>query len=215
MLLDRTIYVAGGLEEPAATNALRTFWSLDLNSAQPRWQELEPWPGPGRMLAVAAVQGDAFFLLSGVALSGDAQGKPVRRYLRDAYRFEPGRGWKRLTDLPRAAAAAPTPAPAFGRSRFLILGGDDGSRANYQPPERHPGFAKTLLAYHTQTDTWTSLGAMPAAPVTTTITYWHEGFVLPTGEIRPGVRSPAIWHLRAAAPSHGPLRVRPENPRAE
>lgn len=199
-LLGDTIYVAGGIETPDATNALRTFWSLDLRSVRAQWRELAPWPGPARMLAVAAAQDQAFFLMSGVELSGDAQGRPVRRYLKDAYRYHPNRGWSRVADLPRAAVGAPTPAPALGPSRLLILGGDDGSRVNFQPPERHPGFPTTILAYDTQTDTWTPLGEMPSAHVTTTLTRWNNGWVMPTGEIRPGVRSPANWCLRTNPP---------------
>jgi solute:Na+ symporter, SSS family len=197
-LMGNTVYVAGGTETPTATNALKTFWSLDLGAAQPRWQELDPWPGPARMLAVAAVQDKAFFLVSGAELTGDAVGKPVRRYLNDAYRFQPGRGWKRLADLPWPTVAAPTPSPAVGQSTFLVLGGDDGTLVNLQPLDQHPGFPKTILAYHTITETWKSLGEMPAAHVTTSVARWNGGFVMPTGEIRPGVRSPANWFLQAA-----------------
>ena len=195
-ILDSSIYVAGGIETPGSTNALKTFWLLDLRSAQPQWRELEPWPGPPRMLAVAAVQGQSFFLASGVELGGDAQGKPVRRYLRDAYRYQPGHGWKRLADLPRAAVAAPTPAPLLGDSAFLVLGGDDGTRVNFSPPEQHPGFPKTMLAYHVNTDTWQTFSEMPVAHVTTTITRWNRGYVMPSGEVRPGVRSLRVWALQ-------------------
>jgi len=194
-IIDHIIYVAGGIETPASTNALKTFWSLDLSLVRPRWRELEPWPGPARMLAVAAVQDQSFFLVSGVQLSGGAQDKPVRRYLRDAYRYQPGRGWKRLADLPRAAVAAPTPAPQLDGSIFLILGGDDGTLVDFSPPEQHPGFPKTFLAYHADTDTWQSLGEMPIAHVTTTTTRWNGRFIMPTGEVRPGVRSPRVWAL--------------------
>ena len=195
-LLGKTIYVAGGIETPGSTNTLKTFWSLDLGAAKPQWRELEPWPSPGRMLAVAAVQDKSIFLASGAELSGDAHGKPVRRYLSDAYRYQPGRGWKRLADLPRATVAAPTPAPVLGQSAFLILGGDDGALVNFQPLDRHPGFPKTILAYDTVTDTWKPFGEMPIAHVTTSMTRWKSGFVMPSGEIRPGVRSPKVWTMQ-------------------
>ncbi len=195
-LLGDTIYVAGGIETPGSTIALHTFWSLDLAAAQPQWRSLEPWPGPARMLAVAAVQDKAIYIASGTELSGDSQGKPVRRYLHDAYRYEPGRGWKRMADLPRSAVAAPTPAPAFGPSGFLVLGGDDGLQVNFQPLDKHPGFPKTILAYDAPSDKWTTLGEMPIAHVTTAMPYWNGQYIMASGEVRPGVRSPAVWSLR-------------------
>ena len=82
-----TVYVAGGIEMPTATSAMKTFWALDLAEAEPRWRELEPCPGPARLLAVAGSRDGSFFLFSGAALSAGADGKPVREYLRDAWRF--------------------------------------------------------------------------------------------------------------------------------
>jgi N-acetylneuraminic acid mutarotase len=199
-MLGNTIYVAGGIESPNSTSALKTFWSLDLSAAQPQWRELELWPGPGRMLATAAVQDKSFFLVGGTSLAPDAQGKPARTYLRDAYRYEPGRGWRHVADLPHPVVAPPTPAPALGSSSFLILGGDDGFLANFTPLAQHPGFPGTILTYHTITDTWRNSGTMPAAHVTTPLVRWGDAFVMPSGEVRPGVRSPAVWSLRATSP---------------
>ena len=192
-LIGNTIYVAGGIETPTATTALKTFWSLDLSIPRSEWRELEPWPGPPRMLAVAAVLGNAFYLASGTELTGNEEGKPVRRYLQDAYCYRPIKGWKRVSDMPRPAVAAPTPAPNIGSSMFLVISGDDGTKVDFKPLDAHPGFPKSVLAYNTITDTWKEFGNVPLGQVTTPIVEWNNGFVIPSGEIRPGVRTPTIW----------------------
>src|SRR5262245_6597102 len=50
------IYVAGGSGAPDATTALSTFYSLDLSKTSPAWEELETWPGAGRILATAGAR---------------------------------------------------------------------------------------------------------------------------------------------------------------
>jgi N-acetylneuraminic acid mutarotase len=199
-----TLYVAGGLEGPNSTSALRTFWALDLSAATPAWRELEPWPGPARMLSVAAVQDGAFFLISGTSLSGDAEGKPVRRYLTDVYRYRPGDGWKQVANLPRPAVAAPSPAPVLEKVGILVLSGDDGTKLGFQPLQQHPGFAKDILAYRVNTDTWTGMGEVPATQVTVPAVAWHDRHVIPNGEIRPGVRTPEVWSFSLGGTSARP-----------
>jgi len=195
----KVIYVAGGTATPTATQALKTFWSLDLSKRDARWQEIESWPGSERMLSVAAAQGDAFYLFSGVSLSATPDGSPKRTYLKDAYRYEPNKGWTRLADLPQPVAAAPTPAAAFGKAQILIFGGDDGSKAGFQPVQAHPGFARRVLAFHTDRNQWSEADEGAAAHVTTTMTAWRGGFVIPSGEVRPSVRSPIVWFIRPHA----------------
>ncbi|MGH9752297.1 MAG: galactose oxidase [Blastocatellia bacterium] len=189
------IYVAGGIETPTATRAMKTFWSLDLSRRDARWQELESWPGSERMLSVAAARNGAFYLFSSVALSAAPDGSPKRTYLKDAYRYEPGKGWTRLADLPHPVAAAPTPAALFGKSRILIFGGDDGSKLGFQPVKDHPGFSRRALIFHADSGKWEEAGAIEAAHVTTAMVAWRGGFVIPSGEIRPGVRSPEVWFV--------------------
>ena len=194
-IVGRTLYIAGGTERPDSTNALRTFYALDLPANPGKWRQLDSWPGPARMLAVAAVQDGSFFLASGTDLSAGPDGKPVRTYLRDAYRFTPGKGWKRIADLPRAAVAAPSPAPTLGSTQFLILGGDDGSQLA-TPPTEHKGFPKSILAYDIARDIWKLAGEMPAPRVTVPTAQWLGRWLIVNGEQKPGVRSPEVWSLQ-------------------
>jgi N-acetylneuraminate epimerase len=192
-IFDRTIYVAGGLESPTALSPLKTFWCLDLSDPNAVWQEIEPWPGPPRMLATAAVLDGWFYLCSGTDLKPNAEGKVERHYLRDAYRFRPSDGWERISDMPRAAVAAPSPSTVVSPSTFVILGGDDGTHVGFQPPENHPGFSKSILEYDTSLHRWQTVGETPASHVTTTIVSWRGRYVIPSGEVRPGKRSPTVW----------------------
>ena len=64
----------------------------------------------------------------------------------------------------------------------------------------HPGFEPSVWAYDTITDTWASAGELPpmaggvpvAVPVTTPVVEWKKKFIVPTGEIKPGIRSPQV-----------------------
>lgn len=194
-LVGRMIYIAGGIETPTATTALHTFWALDLDAPKPIWHELDPWPGPERMLAVAGELDGSFYLFSGAKLTAGPDGKPVREFLLDAYRFTPGQGWKRLADLPRAAVAAPSPASAYGPTRLLVFTGDDGLNVNFQPVEKHPGFPRNTLAYDTAKDAWTVLDSLPFSRATVPAVQWLGRVVIPNGEARPRVRTPEVWAL--------------------
>lgn len=194
-LLGDTLYVAGGIEKPDSASALKTFFVLNLAAKSPVWRELEPWPGPPRMLAVAAAQDGSFFLVSGTDLSPGPDGKPVRTYLRDGYCYTPGKGWKRIADIPRAAVAAPSSAPSMGQTQFLVVSGDDGAQVATAPTE-HKGFPRTILAYDTRADRWTESGSTPAPRATVPTAQWNGAWLVISGEQRPGIRSPEVWRLQ-------------------
>lgn len=195
-LVGKTVYVAGGTETPDSANAMRNFWALDISRTNAVWRELESWPGPARMLSIAASLGGSFYVAGGTGLAPDAAGKPVRTYLKDAYRFTPGKGWARVVDMPNPVVAPPTPAPVVNGTQFLVVGGDDGSLANFEPKSKHPGFPKRVLSYDAARDAWTVVGEAPAARATLPTAAWQDLFVIPSGEARPGVRSPEVWALR-------------------
>ena len=142
-LVGDTLYVAGGQDSPDATSALKKVFALDLAGAPSKWREIEPWPGPARILAVPASFDGAFWLMGGAELRLGDGGKSARWYLKDAYRYDPGKGWKRVADMPHAVVAAPSPAPATAHGP-VILGGDEGTDVK-TAPDRHPGFSRHVL----------------------------------------------------------------------
>jgi len=209
-LLRNTVYIAGGLFKPESTTTANVFWSLDLEEQTNKktWKELETWPGPPRMLAVAGINSGSFFLFSGTDLHSSEGQQPQREYLKDAYQFTPKKGWKKLKDLPHAVVAAPTPAYNKGQS-LLIFGGDDGKIAPQASvlKERHPGFSNEILSYNTITNQWSFAGKIKTdkkadaatnpnrsvwAPVTTPMVVWKENLVFPGGEVRPATRTPKV-----------------------
>lgn len=189
------VYVVGGLAEPAATSTLSVFWALDLKHLDAGWKPLPTWPGRPRMLAVGAAAAGSFYIAGGTDLHAGADGRPVRTYLKDGYRFTPGEGWKAIADLPAGCVAPPTPSPSTDDG-FLVLGGDDGANVNFEPKTLHPGFPHTLLAYDTAQNTWSKLSDMPFANVTNPATMWLGRITVVSGEQRPGVRSPTVWQAQ-------------------
>ncbi len=192
-LVGSTIYVAGGSEHPGEQAAVSQVFSLALAEENPTWKQVPACPGKARILPVAAAWKNAFYLFGGAALEA-TNGKIARSYLHDAWRYQPELGWQRLADLPKPCVAGPTPAPKVGED-FLLVGGDDGALAGFQPPERHPGFPKLVLAYDVNGDRWYRHGEVPAPRATVPAVYWQGLYVIPSGEMRPGVRSPEVWAL--------------------
>jgi N-acetylneuraminic acid mutarotase len=191
------LYIAGGSATPQSTEAMHTFWALDLRTPEAKWEVLPPWPGPARILGVAGATADAFYLFSGADLSADKDGKAVRKYLVDAYSYRPGQGWTRLPELPRPAVAAPSPAPLVGTHRLVLISGDDGMNVHFEPVEKHPGFPRTCQAFDTEKKAWSISGgklSLATAPVVP----WDGASAIVNGEVRPRVRTPEVHRWSAA-----------------
>jgi N-acetylneuraminic acid mutarotase len=194
-LLDDRVYVLGGINKLGSTVGTRSFLRLDLKNSSRGWEELDPWPGAARIFPVTAVYGGKLYLCSGAELSTGPDGKPLRKYLKDAYCYSPGSGWTRISDMPRAAVAACGPCPE-APGGFHILGGDDGSLASVKPWPGHPGFTKTFLTYNASADTWTETPCR-ALPVSAPLVPANGGYVFISGEIRPGIRTPNVIRLKS------------------
>jgi N-acetylneuraminic acid mutarotase len=54
-----------------------------------------------------------------------------------------------------------------------------------------------VLLYNTLTDSWKTIGNIPFdTPVTTTAVKWGNDVIIPSGEIKAGVRSPNILSVK-------------------
>lgn len=190
--MNGTVYVAGGIETPSATEALKTFWALDLKTPDQGWRELPPCPGRARILATMATHNGSVYLISGAALKAGVNGKAEREWLDDVWSFTPEKGWQKRAAMPRVAVAAPSPAPVVD-GRILVMGGDDGKLVNFEPKDRHPGFPRDVWSYSPADDRWTAAGSLPFSLVTTPALNWKGRIVIAGGEARPGKRSPEVW----------------------
>jgi N-acetylneuraminate epimerase len=186
------LYIAGGQIANDSTEAVRSVYTLDLSDPDAAWKTIAPIPGPGRILATAAAFDGGFYVMGGASLSTGDDHLPQRKYLRDAYRYDPIVGWKRIADLPMTIVAAPSPAPT-DKTGIYILGGDDGSHVGFKPVIAHPGFSKTIYHFDSRAGAWAKAGETPAARVTVPCVRWNDGWCVTGGEMRPGVRSPQVW----------------------
>ena len=200
------IWVLGGTTGDSLATATNRTWWLDLRTPEDGWRQGPPCPGPTRAFAIACVQHD------GVAprlywMSGRRQGTHGVELLRDCWELAPDRAqpWRRRADLPRCVMAGT--AAAVGQSHVFVFGGDAGEHFGRADELRddHPGFTRGSLAYHPITDTWIEAGATPQNQVTTWAVPAFGGVVIPSGEIRPRVRTRAVWLVtpRASEPAFG------------
>lgn len=192
------LIIAGGQQAADSTAAESAVWSLRLDVSDATWTKLPAFPGPPRILAVASSSDNRFWIIGGAALAEGSDGKTERHYLKDAWTFSRETGWSRLPDLPVPCVAALSPAPDFGHGP-LVMGGDDGSQVKKQP-QSHSGFLKTITRFSLSENRWVAGGSFPPATVTTAAVAVGNDWLIPTGEIRPGVRTPNVWLMRSRTP---------------
>ncbi len=191
-LVGGTLYVFGGQTAPTAL-PIAGGWRLDPARPNPDWEPLPGFPGDPRILAAAAVVQDQLWIIGGAALTADAKQSISRRYLMDAWRLDPSHGWLALPSLPTPSVAAPSPL-AIINNQPLLLGGDDGVQVG-RDPTMHRGFSRMTQRFLIAENRWTSGPNFPPAVVTAPAVRTPFGTVIASGEVRPGVRSPAVWLL--------------------
>lgn len=208
-----TLYVAGG-ETAAAASA--QFYSLNLNNTEAGWEILPPVPKPVSH-TVLAVQSNGKYPCIYLAGGRKKTAGGISHLYAFLYEFDlKKKQWKEKTPLPYSLCAG-TGLPV-GTDALLMLGGDKGTTfhkvetfiaaINTENDEikkqalikqknilqsTHPGFSKEMLLYSTTKNIWKTIGSIPFdVPATTSAFLWGKDIIIPSGEIRAGVRSPQI-----------------------
>lgn len=211
--IDDVLYLAGGETDHEVSDR---FLSLDMSNPSLGWKSLPSLPTPvSHSVLVSQSNGDhACVYLSG---GRKRNTNDVSDIYASVFEFDPKTStWKRKTAMPYALAAGT--GLATGSSYILMFGGDQGeyfrrteallaaiaAEKDVQEKARltlekntvqssHPGFSRSVLLYNTITDVWTVTDTIPfEAQVTTTALRWGDDYIIPTGEVKPGIRTPNI-----------------------
>jgi len=199
------IYVFAGQQSLDPTDLAHQVWSLDPASNETKWRNEPAWPGSPRMKSAAIVQKDGsgregIYLISGEIPELVDDSLVVRNTTREVLRFDPETGgWTRESDLPIPLIAAPV--VASGPAHILMLGGTTGENVGKIPLQDFPPFQDTAWAYHTVTDTWADVGSLEEPVVTAGAVAWRGGFVVASGEVKPGIRTRRVKFAEIRIPS--------------
>ncbi|MGN6402318.1 MAG: kelch repeat-containing protein [Flavisolibacter sp.] len=207
------IYLAGGEIVHGVSNH---FLSLDLNNIEGGWKQLPSLPRSVSH-AVMVVQSNGhhncIYLIGG---RKKKENTPSDLYA-SVFQFDfTTNQWTEKKSLPYALSAGT--GIATGNNSILLFGGDRGEtfhktellitainaekdsvkkqqliqqKAALQAS--HPGFSKEILLYNTIENKWMKDGCIPFhVPATTTAVMWGGDVIIPSGEIKAGVRTPQI-----------------------
>jgi len=211
--IDNTIYFLGG---ETLTNTTNQFYSLNLIKINQGWMTLPVLPKPLSNMVVVAqyLNGQKqIYLMGGRA----KQKNGISDFSSDVYSFDIHlKIWDKKKSLPYPLSAGT--GAIFSEKYILLFGGDQGERFNKVEQtisninlekeqfkkenlisiknkllESHPGFSNEILLYNTQKNIWLSNGFIPFnTSVTTNLVQWGDEIIIPSGEIKAGVRTPRI-----------------------
>lgn len=207
--VENMVFVVGGETKEGVSNKL---WSLDLNNKELIWKELSSLPISVSHTVFVYTEKHLY------VLGGRMKTKEGISKLYDSvFEYDIIQDkWKALPSLPYALSAG-TGVP-MGMKGIVLFGGDKGTtfskvekylvEINAEVDEakkaalikqknilqtEHPGFSKEILYYTISTGKSISIGELPyPTPVTTSAFWWDDQMIIPSGEIKAGIRTPKI-----------------------
>lgn len=213
-IIGHTLFIAGGESKSEVSNKL---YSLDLKHIEKGFKSLPSVPvalSHAVFLSHSIKSGADLFLIGGRKKNQNG----ISTLYSSVFKYNvKSNTWATLADLPYALSALT--GVTISNNQILILAGDTGE--TFSKTEQyllaistekevakkdelinqknhlqinHPGFSKNILQYNVQNNVWSEVGTFPyEAAVTTTALRWHKSIIIPSGEIKAGIRTPKIF----------------------
>lgn len=222
------VYVTGGMNGEKSSNS---FYRLNIKEKK-TWEKLEDFPGEPRALHAMVVQETShsrnLFLIGGRNQIKGAISKPLAQYL--SYDLNKklwiDKGDVTIDGKPLVVMGAV--AEPMGSMHILLYGGSDDllftqletlgqeiagatndslSKNLTEQRDRllntHPGFSNEILAFNSITDRWFVYDTLEVnLPVTTLGIKNGNDFLIVSGEISPGIRTPKVYSFSVDEPAH-------------
>ncbi len=217
-LIGSTVYLAGGMGKEGALN---TFFCADLTSDPVQWKALPSLPVPLSHAVVAAQtdgQETCIYVIGGRNKPGIKSTflSTIWKFSPSKQQWEMAGNITGSDGKPLGLAAGT--GASVGDQFILLFGGDPGivfnrveeyldaitqatdpykeqslTESKNQEQENHPGFLRDVLAFNTRTGKVIKVSEIPGpAQVTTQTAVSGHTIYIPSGEIRPGIRTPIV-----------------------
>ncbi len=208
-LLGNTVFLAGGETTSGTSNS---FFSLDLGKKTNVWKTLPTLPKPTSHTVLA--NNGKRILMAGGRSKGE---RGISEIYNTLYEYDLKLAkWKPKCKLPYKLSAGT--GLIINPNSMVLFGGDKGEtfhkvevllaaineESNLEKKQElineknkiqssHPGFSKEVLVYNINTDKWKTINSIPFdVPVTTLAIQYQNEIIIPSGEIKAGVRTPKI-----------------------
>ncbi len=210
--VDDFIVILGG---ETANGTTAECWKLDLTNRGAGWRKINPLPIP-LSFAYAGVFGKENNYTIVVLGGRNKTASGTSTFSKAVFSYHPTSDvWIEKASLPYTMSAGTS--VSLADEGILLFGGDRGETfskveqllieiTNAEGKEKevlvqqknqlqinHPGFSKEILLYNPVSEKITTIGTIPLpTPVTTTAVLLNDYIVVPSGEIRAGIRTPHI-----------------------
>ncbi len=147
VLHDSILYVVGGSSAQDGSSPSNSVWVLDLGDYEgvpAEWQQLDSWPGEGRLSPLVSVRFNGFSDFLILVGGTTSNGMPPREVF--GFDFKK-KMWTKLRDLPEPVRIRSAIEVGVAHV-FALTDSDTSGRLSF-------------LAYHTITDTWTRTEPLP------------------------------------------------------